>query len=282
MVDRIPALSRLHEHYDVMLSDVWGVLHNGVAAYPTPKEALKTARAAGVKVILLTNSPRLGPAVAEQLAALGVTDESYDAIVTSGDVTRKLVIEGPRSLFHIGPPRDTSLTDGTEVALVDEATAEGILCTGLFDDESETAEDYRDMLERFVARGVPLICANPDLVVSRGDRLVPCAGALAALYEELGGETLIAGKPHTPIYEAALAKARGLLGDVEKTRVLAIGDGMPTDVRGAMDYGLDLLYIAEGIHAADYTVNGIVDEASLLRFLTEKGASPKYWMPELA
>ncbi|TNB48148.1 TIGR01459 family HAD-type hydrolase [Martelella lutilitoris] len=278
----IPALSALYADYDIVLCDVWGVLHNGVAAFPAARQALKDARAAGKTVILLTNSPRLSPAVVEQLAALEIYDESYDAIVTSGDVTKTLVAEGPRKLFHLGPKRDTGLIDGTGAELVGETAAEGILCTGFFDDETETPEDYRDMLLGFQTRGAPLICANPDLVVTRGDRLIPCAGALAALYEELGGETRIAGKPHTPIYEAAMATARTLLGDVDKARVLAIGDGMPTDVKGALDYGLDLLFIAEGIHAGDYTVDGTVDEASLDRFLTERNAEPKYWMPDLA
>ncbi|MBB4124040.1 TIGR01459 family HAD-type hydrolase [Martelella radicis] len=278
----IPALSALYADYDVVLCDVWGVLHNGVAAFAEARSALSAAREAGKTVILLTNSPRLSPAVAKQLAALEIYDESYDGIVTSGDVTKTLVAEGPRKLFHLGPKRDTGLIDGTGASLVGEAEAEGILCTGFFDDETETPEDYRDMLVSFKERGAPLICANPDLVVTRGNRLIPCAGALAALYDELGGETRIAGKPHTPIYEAAFEKARSLAGEVDKSRILAIGDGMPTDVKGALDYGLDLLFIAEGIHAADYTVDGKVDEALLDRFLTEKNAKPKYWMPDLA
>ena len=278
----IDALRQLHADYDVMLCDVWGVLHNGVASFDTPKAALAEARRAGKTVILLTNSPRLGPSVKDQLAALGVTDESFDAIVTSGDVTRTLVAEGPRKLYYLGPERDADLYGDTGVENVGEADAEGILCSGFKDDETETPEDYRDLLTRFAARDLPLICANPDLVVSRGNRLVPCAGALAALYSELGGQTRIAGKPHKPIYDAALAKAAELRGDVDPARVLAIGDGMPTDVRGAIDYGLDLLFVAEGIHEADYAENGIVDEASLDRFLTQHGAHPKYWMTKLA
>ncbi|PRX07284.1 UNVERIFIED_ORG: HAD superfamily hydrolase (TIGR01459 family) [Martelella mediterranea] len=282
MARSIPALSAVYDAYDVILCDVWGVLHNGVASFDAAKKALADARAAGKTVILLTNSPRLSPAVSKQLVNLGVTDAAYDGIVTSGDVTKKIVSEGPRKLFFLGPERDIGLVSETGVELVEAEEAESILCTGLFDDETETPEDYRDMLSGFAARGLPLVCANPDLIVTRGDRLIPCAGALAALYEELGGTTLIAGKPHQPIYDAALEKARTLLGDVDKARILAIGDGMPTDVLGAMNYGLDLLYIAEGIHAADYTREGTVDEALLKRFLTDKGATPKYWMPDLA
>lgn len=282
MPRQIDTLAALYNDYDVMLCDVWGVLHDGLSAFDTPKLALAAARAAGKTVILLTNSPRLAPAVLDQLAELGVTDESFDAIVTSGDVTRALVVEGPRRLFYIGPQRDATLNKDTGVELVDEAEALGILCTGLVDDEAETTEDYRDLLARLAARNLPLICANPDLVVSRGDRLVPCAGALAALYGELGGETRIAGKPHRPIYEAALAKARELRGDVDTARVLAIGDGMPTDVRGAIDYGLDLLFVTEGIHEGHYTRNGAVDTALLDQFLTGHGMQPKYWVSKLA
>ncbi|WP_319517378.1 TIGR01459 family HAD-type hydrolase [uncultured Martelella sp.] len=282
MARSIPALSAVYDAYDVILCDVWGVLHNGVASFDAAKKALADARAAGKTVILLTNSPRLSPAVSKQLVGLGVTDAAYDGIVTSGDVTKKIVSEGPRKLFFLGPERDIGLVSETGVELVEAEEAESILCTGLFDDETETPEDYCDMLTGFAARGLPLVCANPDLIVTRGDRLIPCAGALAALYEELGGTTLIAGKPHQPIYDAALETARTLLGAVDKARILAIGDGMPTDVLGAMNYGLDLLYIAEGIHAADYTREGTVDEALLKRFLTDKGATPKYWMPDLA
>lgn len=282
MPKSIEALSALHADYDVMLCDVWGVLHNGVTAFDTPKVALAEARSAGKTVILLTNSPRLGRSVKEQLAALGVTDESFDAIVTSGDVTRTLVAEGPRKLYYMGPERDADLYEDTGVESVVEADAEGILCSGFKDDETETPEDYRDVLSRLAARNLPLICANPDLVVSRGNRLIPCAGALAALYAELGGETRIAGKPHKPIYDAAMAKAAELRGEIDRARVLAIGDGMPTDVRGAIDYGLDLVFVAEGIHEDDYAENGIVDEALLDRFLTRHGARPKYWMTRLA
>lgn len=282
MASFLNALNAVRDEYDAVLCDVWGVLHNGVKAFETPKKALAEARRNGQTVILLTNSPRLSHAVAKQLLTFGITDESYDAIVTSGDVTKGLVAEGPRKLFFLGPERDIGLVNETGVELVEAGEAEGILCTGLFDDEAETAEDYREMLSAFQARNLPLICANPDLVVTRGDRLVPCAGALAALYAELGGPTRIAGKPHKPIYDAAFARAGELRGGIDKARILAIGDGMPTDVRGALDYDLDLLFIAEGIHEAEYSRNGAVDEASLDRFLTEKQAHPKYWMPKLA
>lgn len=282
MAQSISALTAVYDHYDVILCDVWGVLHNGVAAFDSARVALADARKAGKTVILLTNSPRLSPSVAKQLLGLGVSDAAYDAIVTSGDVTKGLAASGPKNVFFLGPNRDSDLINASGVKVVDAEAAEAILCSGFYDDEKETPEDYREMLSAFAKRDLPLICANPDLVVTRGDRLIPCAGAIAAFYEELGGRTLIAGKPHKPIYDAAIEVAEGLTGNVDKARVLAIGDGMPTDVLGAMNYGLDLLFIADGIHAGEYTIGKHVDEASLKRFLTEKGASPKYWMPDLA
>jgi HAD superfamily hydrolase (TIGR01459 family) len=166
--------------------------------------------------------------------------------------------------------------------MVAAADAECVVCTGFFDDEKEVPEDYRDMLTDFAGRDLPFICANPDLVVERGEKIIPCAGAVAAFYEQLGGKTRIAGKPHRPIYEAALAAARDVRGEFARDRVLAIGDGMPTDVRGALSQGLDLLYISSGIHVREYTVNGETDEAILNEWLRQENAAPKFWMPRLA
>jgi HAD superfamily hydrolase (TIGR01459 family) len=174
------------------------------------------------------------------------------------------------------------LLEGLDVEVVGEADADSVVCTGFFDDETETPEDYTEMLKGFIARNVPMICANPDLVVERGERIIPCAGAMAAYYEQLGGEVRIAGKPHAPIYEACLAAAKEVRGAFAKDRVLAIGDGMPTDVKGAIASGLNLLYISGGIHVAEYTLNGQTDEALLNAYLKGQGASPGWWMPRLA
>ncbi|HCV72318.1 MAG TPA: TIGR01459 family HAD-type hydrolase [Agrobacterium sp.] len=268
--------------FDVVLSDVWGVLHNGVSAFPDAAVALHDARKAGKTVVLITNSPRPAPGVIAQLRVLGVPDEAYDRIITSGDVTRGLIAEGPRKVFLLGPERDMPLLEGLDVERVGEAEAESVVCTGFFDDETETPEDYTEMLKGFIARKAPMICANPDLVVERGERIIPCAGAMAAYYEQLGGEVRIAGKPHAPIYEACLAAAKEVRGDFPKDRVLAIGDGMPTDVKGAIASGLNLLYISGGIHAAEYTLNGQTDEALLNAYLKGQGAAPGWWMPRLA
>ncbi|WP_313602290.1 TIGR01459 family HAD-type hydrolase [Rhizobium sp.] len=282
MAKRIQNLSEVIGGYDVVLSDVWGVVHNGVAAFPHSCQALAEARKAGATVVLITNSPRPAPGVIEQLKLLGVEDGTYDRIVTSGDVTRHLIAEGPKKVFLLGPERDMPLFDGLDVEVVSAEEAEAIVCTGFFDDEKEVPEDYTDMLKAWVARDVPFICANPDLVVERGHKIIPCAGAVAAYYEQLGGKTRIAGKPHFPIYEASLAAAREARGEFDKSKVLAIGDGMPTDVRGALSQGLDLLYISAGIHVAEYTVNGETDEAILQAWLKSENAAPKFWMPRLA
>jgi HAD superfamily hydrolase (TIGR01459 family) len=282
MAKRIQNLNDVIGDYDVVLSDVWGVVHNGVEAFPHSCEALAGARQAGATVVLITNSPRPASGVIPQLKSLGVPDGTYDRIVTSGDVTRHLIAEGPKKVFLLGPERDMPLFDGLDVEVVPAEQAEAIVCTGFFDDEKEVPEDYTDMLKAWVARDVPFICANPDLVVERGHKIIPCAGAVAAYYEELGGKSRIAGKPHFPIYDEALAAAQEAHGDFDRSRVIAIGDGMPTDVRGALSQGLDLLYISAGIHVAEYTVNGQTDEAILNAWLKRENAAPKFWMPRLA
>lgn len=282
MAERISNLAAITASYDVILCDVWGVLHNGITPFPLAGEALSQARAAGLVVVLITNSPRPMDGVKSQLEIIGIPDTAFDKIVTSGDVTRRLIAEGPRKVFLLGPDRDQPLLDGLGIEQVGETEAESVVCTGFFDDELETPEDYREMLQGFLARKVPMICANPDLIVERGERLIPCAGAMAALYAEMGGETRIAGKPHRPIYEAAMAEVRALRGDVDRTRVMAIGDGMPTDVKGALDAGLDLLYISGGIHAHEYVKDGKMDEPALEAYLQREKATPLWWMPRLA
>jgi HAD superfamily hydrolase (TIGR01450 family) len=282
MAKRIENFSEITSHYDVVLCDVWGVVHNGVDPFPKAAAALEAARESGLTVVLITNSPRVSWQVVEQLRQIGVPDSAYDRIVSSGDVTRGLISEGPKTVFLLGPERDTPLLDGLDVEHKPAGEAQSLVCTGFYDDETQKPEDYTDMLLEFRARDVPMICANPDLVVERGHRIIPCAGAIAAYYEQLGGSTRIAGKPHRPIYEATLAAARELRGDFPVDRVLAIGDGMPTDVRGALNYGLDLLYISGGIHAKEYTLNGETDEAILNAYLEREKAAPKWWMPRLA
>lgn len=248
-----PGLAAMAEGYDVVLSDVWGVLHNGLTAYAGAHEALRRFRAAGKTVILISNAPRPGTAIIGQLDRLGIPRDTYDDIVTSGDMTRMVIetrLEEP--LHHIGPPRDLPIFEGLPVRFASADEAAYVVCSGLLDDATETPEDYRARLERLRARDLPMICANPDIVVEVGDRLVYCAGALAALYEEMGGSATYFGKPHAPVYAEALRRAARLRGtETPLSRVLAIGDAIRTDVAGAAALGVDALFIAKGIHAEE-------------------------------
>jgi HAD superfamily hydrolase (TIGR01450 family) len=247
-----------------------------------PAKRLQAARARGLAVVLITNAPRPFPGVIAQLRGLGVADDAYDRVVTSGDVTRDLILQGPRKIFHLGPERDLAIYDGLDVDLVDEFEANSVVCTGLFDDTTETPDDYADMLRRFRSRDLPFICANPDIVVERGDQLIWCAGALARDYGQLGGRTLIAGKPHRPIYEAALQAAGEVLGrKVEASDALAIGDGMLTDVKGAVLSGIDVLYVSAGIHAREYGDSNNPDQELLAAFFDKHGLAPVAVIPRL-
>lgn len=268
-------LDDLTDAYDVIFCDVWGVIHNGVASFPAAIAALQRARAKGLTVVLVTNAPRPHPSVVAQLSLLGVPEDAYDRVVTSGDVTRDLIAEGPRRVLHIGNERELAIYDGLDVEVVEEFEATGVVCTGFYDDETEKPEDYRELLQRLRSRDLPFICANPDIMVERGPRLVYCAGALAREYSQLGGRTFIAGKPHRPIYEAALHAVEEIRGEaVGRSRILGIGDGVLTDVKGAAGFGLDVLYISGGIHAADYAADGKVDLAKMEAFLQKHGHNP--------
>ena len=239
---------------DIVLSDIWGVVHNGLESFPEACAALRTAREQGRTVILITNAPRPADSVQRQLRKLGVADDVYDAIVSSGDLTRHYVADRPgQSVYWLGPERDNSIYRGLDAVLTPLAQADYIVCTGPFDDETESAEDYREMMGEALARKLPLVCANPDIVVERGDRLVYCAGAIAELYRELGGEVMFYGKPHRPIYERALelaAEHRG--GATPNARVLAIGDSVRTDLLGAQAFGIDCLFVTRGIHSEEF------------------------------
>lgn len=240
--------------YPVWLCDIWGVVHDGLSPYGNAVAALLWHRQQGGTVVLVSNSPRTSNGVATQLDGIGVARSCYDAIVTSGDVTRVLIeSEGGGRVFHLGPERDLSILEGLDVARVPLTEAHAVLCTGLFDDDRETPDDYGALLQEIKARDLTMICANPDRVVRVGSRLLYCAGALAEAYAKIGGRVSMAGKPHKPIYDLALAEAKRARGEDFGSRdVLVIGDGPETDIRGAADYGLDALLIAAGVtDAAD-------------------------------
>lgn len=277
---RIRSLEELGR-YAVVFCDVWGVLHNGERPFHPAATALGMARERGVAVVLITNAPRPMAGVVAQLGAIGVPT-IWDRIVTSGDVTRDLIAAGPRKVFHLGPERDMTIYDGLDVEVVEEFEADAVVCTGYYDDDTETPDDYADMLRRFRARNLPFICANPDIMVEKGDRLIWCAGALARDYAQLGGRTQIAGKPHRPIYDAALRHASEVLGrPVERSEVLAVGDGMLTDVKGASDQGFDVLYISAGIHAGEYGHPDLPDAERLDAFVAKHGYHVVATMPKL-
>jgi len=250
---------------EVVLSDIWGVVHNGLVAFPEACAALHTFRKQGGTVILITNAPRPADSVQRQLRKLGVADDTYDAIVSSGDLTRQFVADHPgRKMYWIGPERDSSLHRGLDMVLAPLEQTDYIVCTGLFDDETESAEDYRKMMLQARDRNLTLICANPDIVVERGDRLIYCAGAIAELYRELGGEVIFYGKPHRPIYERAMElAAERHHHPIELNRVLAIGDSVRTDLAGAHSFGIDCLFVTRGIHAEDFEGVDQLDPASV-------------------
>lgn len=262
MAQPVTGLRELSLRFPALFCDIWGVVHNGIAAFGPACEALTRYRAEGGVVILLSNAPRPHGSVAAQIAALGVPTTAYDRIVSSGDLTRRLITErGSQPLHHIGPPKDHALFEGLSAPRVAVRDAAYIVCTGLDDDETQTAGDYRNVLEEALARGLMMICANPDLSIERGGRVVPCAGAIAQAYLEIGGEVVQAGKPHAPIYELAMAELGAMRGGLARSDVLAIGDSLRTDIAGAAGFGLASLFVAEGLHAGD--IGGLGGEGAL-------------------
>jgi HAD superfamily hydrolase (TIGR01459 family) len=273
----------LASDYDVLLCDVWGVIHNGVAAFAPACEALLRFRKLGGTAILITNAPRPGATVLRQLDSLGVSREAYDDIVSSGDVTRALIARRDgQAALHIGPDRDLGIFTGLALQFADAQAADYIVCTGLFDDDAETPDDYRKLLSQLRSRELFMICANPDLVVERGTKLIYCAGAIADLYQSQGGEVLYAGKPHPPIYEEALAKAAARRDEpIARNRVIAIGDSIRTDIKGAVALGIDCVFVTAGIHAEELGPRDNPDAGALRRLFAEAGTTPTAVMREL-
>lgn len=279
----VEGLSVLSPRHSLLVCDIWGVVHNGVAVFHAAAEALRLHRAAGGRVVLLTNAPRPHGAVAEQLDRLGLHREAWDRIVTSGDLARReIAARGAAPLLHIGPERDLPLFEGLGAPRVPPEAASYIVCTGLHDDETETAEDYRPQLAALAPRGLPMISANPDLVVDRGGRLIPCAGALAALYADLGGPVIQTGKPMRPIYEAVLEAAAEAGFAAGPDDCLAIGDAIATDIAGASAMGWATLMVAGGIHAAHLIDRGGgLDLPRAQAWLAGQPARPRYILPHL-
>ncbi len=271
----VTRLGDIAEHYDVLLCDIWGVIHNGRVPYHAACQALERFRAEQGPVILISNSPRPAIAIPEQFANVGVRGEIYDAIVTSGDATiDELARRAPGPAFKLGPERDDVIYDALDMHFSDLDDAAFIACTGLFDDDTETPEDYRALLTHARDLALPLICANPDVRVRRGDKIIYCGGALAQLYEQLGGEVIYAGKPHAPIYRLARAWMLEIMGyAVPQDRVLVIGDNIFTDLLGAQQEDYDCLFIADGLHEEKAGPLGAL--------LAKHGISARYMAPQL-
>lgn len=283
MTQIISSLDEVALNYDVLFCDLWGCLHNGVAAFPAAVAALQRFRQGGGRVVLLTNAPRPQKYVALQLDRMGVPHDAWDLIVSSGDAAQDAMFAGVvgRRVWAIMMDKDEGFfadvppewRDAPPIERVALEEAEGIVCTGLFDDTTEVPEDYRARLLLARERGLKLLCANPDVVVDLGETRLYCAGALAEFYDDLGGTSLYFGKPHPPIYDLARRK----LGISDDARILAIGDGIATDIRGAAGEGIDALFVSGGLAAdqfgddVEHPVAAMLDE-----WLAARAENPRY------
>lgn len=278
----LPGLSGIAGRYDALLCDVWGVLHDGQTARAPAVDALRRFRETRGPVILLSNAPRPEANVKAQFVRFGVPEDCYDAIETSGMAAREEIerrTSGTRlRMLHLGPERDRGVFVGLAVDCVTADRAKLVLCTGLYDDQSETPGDYRELLDDLCARGLTMLCANPDIVVQHGGKLIYCAGALARAYKKIGGEVIYTGKPHRPVYEAALATAEAIAGR-PVVRPLAVGDGLATDIAGANVMGFDAVFIADGVHGEEI---GRLTPERLAELFKSAGVTARTAMPALA
>ena len=284
MTQIISSLADIANRYDVLLVDLWGCVHNGVTAHEEAVAALRGFKQGGGTVVLLTNAPRSRHEVAKQLVRLNVPEDCYDSIATSGDSARAAMFRGAvgEKVWFMGQPFDESFFEPMElidnpvtIQRVDLEDAEGIVCCGPFDPHADPAVNRPQFLYA-KQKGLKLLCANPDIVVDRGEKREWCAGALAALYTEMGGESLYFGKPHPPIYDLARRRIAALGVDVDPTRILAIGDGVHTDIDGAMGEDIDSLFISGGLAAAETKTSHQPDPDALTAYLEKENASPTY------
>ena len=280
----ITSAANLLTRYDVVFCDIWGVVHNGRTAYTAGCAALTEFRQTGGTVVLVSNAPRARPAVKRVLAEKLVPEDCWDDIVSSGEIARAHVrAQGYSAVHHIGPDRDLDVFEDLAVARVSMRGAQALFVTGLIDEAIETGEDYRARLKPARDRKMPLICANPDLIVDVGGTLLPCAGAIAEVYERMGGPVFWAGKPHASAYHMAHRTAERLRGGpIERHQMLAIGDAFRTDIAGATAYGIDALLIAQGIHREALMPAGVLNTAALKAHVDETGERPIAAMTTLA
>jgi HAD superfamily hydrolase (TIGR01459 family) len=278
----IDSLAEISGHYDAVFCDLWGCVHDGLRAFPAAVEALRAFKAQGGTVVMLTNAPRPRASVAKQLLRLGVPEDCWDVIATSGDSARAAMFEGVvgRKVWHIGEPHDAPffeplelLSDPVEIEKVELNEAEGIVCTGPFDPHADPSV-MRPQFLLAKTKGLKLLCANPDIVVDRGDSREWCAGALAQLYTEMGGESLYFGKPHPPIYDLARRRLQQIGKSTSDDRILAIGDGIRTDVQGGMGENIDTLFITGGLAREETGTVEQPDPSKLASFLTDAELEP--------
>ncbi len=275
-------LREIASSYDALLCDAWGVIHNGRTLFDGVAEALTEFRQTRGPVIILTNAPRLSSVIPAQLDRLGLPREAYDHVVTSGDATRAAVAAmAEKPFYRLGPDKDDTLFSALPVSFVPLEDAEIIFCTGPINDEVDTPDDYREMLTGAADRGLPMICANPDKVVKFGDKLIYCAGAIGDVYEELGGEVILCGKPHDPIYDLS----RQILREMDlpaDARILAIGDGLHTDILGANNQNIDVAFVADGIFSDDSRGDdGALDADKLATLLARHDVHAQYGLDRL-
>ncbi|OIQ35714.1 MAG: HAD family hydrolase [Roseobacter sp. MedPE-SWchi] len=281
----IESLAEASAPYSALFVDLWGCVHNGITAYPEAVAALQAYRQRGGIVVLVTNSPKPRAGVAAQLAQFGVPDDAYDTIATSGDSARSAMFTGAvgNKVYFMGEwQRDAGffeplhvIHDPVEITRVPLAEAEGIVCCGPFDTMADPDVNRADFLFA-KQKGMKLLCANPDIIVDRGETREWCAGALARLYTEMGGESLYFGKPHPPIYDLARRRLAELGNDIADGDILAIGDGPHTDIAGAMGEGIDSLFITGGLAASETKTSVQPDAEALAEYLAQEGSAPTF------
>ncbi len=286
MTQIIERFGDIAHQFDALFFDVWGCLHNGLVPYRHAVAALSDYSQQGGFVVLLTNSPRRNHMVRTQLQEFGVLEAAWDLLVTSGDAAATSLFRGDvgKEVFHIGKPvelgffqpfdGDKVLQSGIRRVPLDDA--EGLVCTGPFDEDNATAEDYLPLLRHALSRSLPMLCANPDIHVDRGSRRVICAGAIAQAYEQIGGKVLLFGKPRKAIYDLAYARLRQLVPDIRQKRILCVGDGISTDILGALKNGYKALFVTGGLATKETGTQDQPDPQLLGEFLAHHGIHPEF------
>mgnify|MGYP001241991692 FL=1 len=282
---KLKGISEISDKFDVYFIDLWGVIHNGVQCYPEALKVLEKLKEQNKKIVLISNAPRPAAVVKVFLETIGLKSSGYDFLVTSGDITREYISlnSSKKNFYHLGPTRDIDLFKDLNVTLTSKEECEEIICTGLVSDEEEKLQDYKTLLDFFLNKKIPLICANPDEVVARGEKIVFCAGALANQYKQEGGVVRYFGKPYSEIYSFALKKIRAHkdFKDKKEINTLVIGDNIKTDIKGANLSNLDSVLILNGIYK-DFFRDGTVNFDQLKDSVNLKDVKINYFQEELA